>query len=101
MFRVDKSQDKFYRVCCSNHETVVLAPSFEEAASNGLLSILDKFKNNTNVSLAVVVDRIDETSLETEIFEITKVLENIGFFSLSKKISSLSDFLLDKSKNSS
>jgi len=101
MFRTDESQDKFYRVACSNHETMVLASSFEEAASSGLLAILNKFKEDTNVSMAVVVDRIDDTCMETELFEITKVLENIGFFNLSKKLSFLSDFLLDKGKKSS
>tara|TARA_A100001515_G_scaffold114207_2_gene95639 strand:+ start:1185 stop:1490 length:306 start_codon:yes stop_codon:yes gene_type:complete len=101
MFRTTENQEKFYRVSFSNHETIVLASSHDEAAAQGLSATLKKFKKETNISLAVVVDRIDDDSLSTEVFEISKILDNIGYFSLSKKISYIRDFLLDKSRRSS
>lgn len=101
MVRKEKSQDYFFRVCLSDQETIVLSNNHEDAASLGVTNILKKYKKNTNLSLCVVVDKINEDSFETELFDVSYVLENIGYFSLSKKISELSDFLLDKAKNSS
>lgn len=101
MFRDTKSQLHFYRVAMSDCETMVLSSSFEEAAATGLTNMLDKFKKDTNISFAVIVDKIQEESFETEVFSTCTILDNIGYFSLSKKISSLSEFLLDKSKKSS
>ena len=101
MFRTSENQEKFYRVSFSDHETIVLAESHDEAAADGLAATLKKYKGKTNLSIAVVVDRIDDDSLNTEIFHMSKILDNIGYFNLSKKISELSEILLDNSKKSS
>lgn len=98
MFRDSESHENFYHVCLSNHETIVLATNYDEAASIGVQNILKEFGENTNVSMAVTVSKIDETLNEIEIIPFSKVLEDVGLFSLSKKITSISDFLLDKSK---
>tara|TARA_Y100000004_G_C8896322_1_gene404306 strand:- start:743 stop:1048 length:306 start_codon:yes stop_codon:yes gene_type:complete len=98
MFRDSESQEHFYHVALSNHETVVLATSNEEAASIGVQNILKEFGEDTNVSLVVAVTKIDEKLNDVEVISFSKVLEDVGLFSLSKKITNISDFLLDKSK---
>lgn len=101
MFKDGKNQDSFYRVSVSDCQTVVLSQSFEDAAAQGLDKIMKKFKDNTNISFAIIVDKICEETIETEVFDTCKVLDDAGYFNLSSKMSILSDFLLDKRKKRS
>jgi hypothetical protein len=101
MFRNSKSQDFFYRVQCSDTETIVLALSAEEAASSGVRSILKKYGEKTELSFIVSVDKITSDSLEIEIFSTPEILADCGFFTLSKKLFDLRDFYLDKDNSPS
>jgi hypothetical protein len=99
MVRISKSQEYFYRVILSNQETIVLSNSQQEAASKGLSQIMAKFGNQTNLSPMLIVERINDYRIETEIFLTTMILEDLGDFKLAKDFSAISDFFLDKGKN--
>jgi len=99
MFRTLESQDNFFRVTLSNQETIVLSPTFSDAASAGLAAIIKKFGGNTNLSTSLIVDRIKDLEFETEVFLTSRILEDIGYFKLAKDFDELSDFFLDKGKN--
>lgn len=100
MFRDDKSQNKFYKVACANMEIMVLDETPQEAVANALKLLLNKFGENTNLSLIMSVSEIRDDVNEMTIFYTISVLENIGFFKLAKDLEDLSDFFLDKGKNS-
>ena len=58
MIRTLGFQDNFYLVMCADIECMVLANSFEEAATNGLKNILNKLGLKTNLSFLISVDFI-------------------------------------------
>lgn len=96
MFRKSESQDFFYKVALSDIETVVLCKNHSEAAATGVEKIVKNFGKNTNISFSVVVEKIDDHQENIEIFDVSQVMEDIGMFSLSKKISDIRDYFLDK-----
>jgi len=94
-----ESQDDFYVVKLSDLECVILADSFEEAASDGIKKIIDNKGDKTNLSFWISVDRIKNYEIETRLFYTPVILNDLGFFKLSKDLENLSDFFLDKGKN--
>lgn len=99
MIRTSKSQESFFRVTLSNQENIVLCASFSEAAAAGLTNIIKMFGGDTNLSPSLIVDRLNASEYETEVFLTSKVLQDIGYFKLAKNFDELSDFFLDKGKN--
>ena len=79
---------------------MVLANSFEEAATNGLKNILNKLGLKTNLSFLISVDLINNHEIETSIFQTSSILNDLGYFKLAKDLDSLRDFFLDKGENS-
>jgi len=96
MFRKQESQDFFYHVCLSDVETIVISSSPEEAASLGVEKIISEYGNETNVSAAVIVTKFKEDFDSCELYSLPDVLENMGNFTLAKKISTVLKNLLDK-----
>ena len=94
-----ESQDDFYIVKLSDLECMVLASSFEEAASNGMKKIINNKGQNTNLSFLISVDKIKNYEIETCLFYTSVILNDLGYFKLSKDLENLSDFFLDKGKN--
>lgn len=94
-----ESQDDFYIVKLSDLECMVLASSFEEAASNGMEKIINNKGQNTNLSFWMSVDKIKKYEIETCLFYTPVILNDLGYFKLSKDLENLSDFFLDKGKN--
>ena len=70
-----------------------------EAAAAGLTNIIKMFGGDTNLSPSLIVDRLNASEYETEVFLTSKVLQDIGYFKLAKNFDELSDFFLDKGKN--
>jgi len=99
MIRADKCQDNFYLVICADIECMILANSFEEAATNGLKKILNKLGVKTNLSFLLSVDLINNHEIETSLFQTSSVLNDLGYFKLAKDLESLSAFFLDKGEN--
>lgn len=99
MIRSEKSQDDFYLVTCADIECMVLATSPEEAASNGLKTILKNRGLESNLSFLISVDSIRNHEIETFIFQTSNILNDLGHFKLAKDLDSLSDFFLDKGEN--
>ena len=100
MIRTLGFQDNFYLVMCADIECMVLANSFEEAATNGLKNILKKLGLKTKLSFLISVDLINNHEIETSIFQTSSILNDLGYFKLAKDLESLSDFFLDKGENS-
>ncbi len=100
MIRSLESQDSFYLVVCADLECMILASSFEEAATNGLKKILNKLGLKTNLSFLISVDLINNHEIETSIFQTSCILNDLGYFKLAKDLESLRDFFLDKGENS-
>jgi hypothetical protein len=100
MIRTLGFQDTFYLVMCADIECMVLANSFEEAATNGLKNILKKLGSKTNLSFLISVDLINNHEIETSIFQTSSILNDLGYFKLAKDLESLRDFFLDKGENS-
>ena len=96
MIRTLGFQDNFYLVICADIECMVLANSFEEAATNGLKNILNKVGLKTNLSFLISVDLINNHEIETSIFTTSTILTDIGYFKLAKDLETMSDFFLDK-----
>jgi len=99
MIRSLENQDKFYLVKCSDLECMVLSDSYESAASIGLGKILKNRGSETNLSFILSVDLVEDYEIKTEIFSTSAVLNDLGYFKLSKDLANLSDFFLDKGKN--
>jgi hypothetical protein len=99
MVKDTKSQDDFYIVRLSDLECMILAGSFQEAASNGVKKIIDNKGRNTNLSFWISVDKIKNYEIETCLFYTSSILNDLGYFNLSKNLENLSDFFLDKGKN--
>jgi len=100
MIRSLESQDSFYLVVCADLECMILASSFEEAATNGLKKILNKLGLKTKLSFLISVDLINNHEIETSIFQTSSILNDLGYFKLAKDLESLRDFFLDKGENS-
>lgn len=99
MIRTLECLDNFYLVICADIECMVLASSPEEAASNGLKSILKNTGRESNLSFLISVDFIKNHEIETFIFQTSNILNDLGHFKLAKDLDSLSDFFLDKGEN--
>lgn len=97
MIRYEKSQDYFYRVSSSNWEYMVLAKNDIEACEKALLEILKD--DQSNISFIAKIDKIMETKIKVSFVYIPEILHDLGYFELSKNLSHLSDFFLDKGKN--
>jgi len=78
---------------------MVLSDSYENAASIGLNKILKNRGSETNLSFILSVDLIDNYEIKTHVFYTSAVLNDLGYFKLSKDLANLSDFFLDKGKN--
>jgi len=99
MIKHVESQENFYIVKCSDLECMVLSDSYESAASIGLGKILKNKGSKTNLSFILSVDLIENYEIKTHIFYTSAVLNDLGYFKLSKDLANLSDFFLDKGKN--
>lgn len=92
-----KTSNVIFTVKCSDWSINVEASSFSEACSKGLELMISRIGANLNLSFIICAEnKIDN---EMEIFETSSVLADLGFFKLSKNLSELSDFLLDKGEN--
>lgn len=96
MFRESKSQDKYFRIKCSDWEYMVLAENIDEAASKALKEVLELKGKNTSLSFTMCVEEIADEKINLDFVYVPKILEDIGLFNLSNELSSLSDFFLDK-----
>lgn len=94
-----ESLKKVYKVGSANWNMQILSHNEQEAASMGLQSILKINKKDTQLSFVISVEE-DILNAELYLFETSMILANIGYFKLSEEIASLSDFFLDKGKNS-
>lgn len=99
MIRALECLDNFYLVICADIECMVLAASPEEAASNGLKTILKNRGLKCNLSFLMSVDLINNHEIETSVFHTSSILNDLGHFKLAKDLDSLSDFFLDKGGN--
>ena len=79
---------------------MVLAENMEDAASSALKKVMDLKGENAKLSFSMCIDEISDQDIYTDFMYVPKVLEDIGLFKLSNELSSLSDFFLDKGKNS-
>ena len=62
--------------------------------------VMDLKGENAKLSFSMCIDEISDQDIYTDFMYVPKVLEDIGLFKLSNELSSLSDFFLDKGKNS-
>ncbi len=97
MIRKEKSQDLFYRISCSDWQYMTLAESYTDACTIAFKEIL-KDKNN-NISFIACVDELKDESIERYFIYVPEILQDLGYYKLSKELSNLSDFFLDKRKN--
>lgn len=97
MVRREKSQDLFYRISCSDWQYMTLAESYVDACTIAFKEIL-KDKNN-NISFIACVDEINNESIKRNFIYVPEILQDLGYYKLSKELSNLSDFFLDKRKN--
>jgi len=97
MIKDEKSQDYFYRVSSSDWECMVLAKNDIEACEKALLEVLKDEK--VNLSFIAKIDKILNYNIKVSFIYIPEILHDLGFFELSKNLSNLSDFFLDKRKN--
>lgn len=97
MIRKEKSQEVFYRITCSDWQFMTLAESYIDACAAAFKEILkDK---NSNVSFVAYVDEIKNNSIKRNFIYVPEILQDLGYYKLSKELSMLSDFFLDKRKN--
>ncbi len=94
----DQSLKKVYRVGSADWNTEVLSCNEQEAASIGLQNVLNKTGKKTNLSFLIEVEENIYGS-ELHLFKTSSVLADIGFFKLAEEFSRMSDFFLDKGKN--
>lgn len=99
MFRKEKNQEHFYRISLGSIQTICLASSYEEAASVGVKSILENFKEDAELSIITTVEKIHEETIDSKIFKTSILLQDLGFFNLAKNFEEICHFLLDKSEN--
>lgn len=98
MIRREKSQEVFYRISCSDWEYVALAETVVDACTKAFKEILKD--TNNNISFIACVDKIKKDTIEKEFIYVPEILQDLGYFKLSKELSNLSDFFLDKRENS-
>ena len=94
-----KSQDKSYRVTCSDWSMILKACSVNAAGCLALKNMIREKGKNLNLSFILEVQEYGfEDSIE--FLYVPSVLSDLGYFKLSEEFSELSNFFLDKGKNS-
>jgi len=92
-----ETSNVIFTVKCSDWSVDIEASSFSEACSKGLELMISRIGSNLNLSFIICAE--NKISKEIEIFDTSLVLADVGFFNLSKNLSELSDFFLDKGEN--
>lgn len=96
---MDKNQEVSYSVSSSDWTENVSADCFLSAAVKGLKSQIGKNKEKTNLSFIISVEKQDDLEKEMDVFYTSEILAELGLHQLSKELSQISDFFLDKGKN--
>ena len=93
------NQDKFYEVSCSDWSLIIKSSSPYEAACAALKKMMQDKGRNLNLSFILEIKQCNNEE-DIEFLYVPSVLFDIGYFKLSEDFSELSNFFLDKGKNS-
>jgi hypothetical protein len=105
MSKAVKNQEKIYRVVCGGMDSlyITFGENPQEAAAGALKDYIQLNKENAELSPILCVyswhENLKEEDEDILAFYTPSVLEDIGFFALAKKLSEISDFLLDTDRN--
>lgn len=96
---VDKNQKNFFKVVCADWTRLIFSNTPEEAVSKALQDVVNKKGEKAHLSFFISAEEYKIEDPELFLYETSFVLSDLGYFKLSKNLSSLSDFFLDKGKN--
>jgi hypothetical protein len=96
---MSKNQELSFIVSSSDWTENVSSPCFLSAAVKGLKQQINKNKEKTNLSFIISVEKQSGLEKEVDIFYTSEILAELGLHKLSKELSQVSDFFLDKGKN--
>lgn len=91
--------NKKYKISCADWETVVEDENSKSACSKALKNMLEKHGPKLNVGFWMHIETLNSRDQDYEFIDVSSVFADLGCFKLSKNLSELSDFFLDKGKN--
>lgn len=99
MIRTSKNQDSFFTIICSDWSITVKDKSHQQACAKALQKMLAKYGTALNISFFMSSERVSKKKEDIDIVETSSVLADLGYFNISKSLSEMRDFFLDKGKN--